>query len=267
MCMRKTPRNRARCSGDRGADPQACVDANLHKPLTGRASNLLVRTHSRAGRCGSPEPRPSGLRQASEITGGGVFCGDSSWPAPACSRAARQRSAAPHRQLRQQGICGRTKHGRRSERSAIEWLGGEVYGYQRATWRWQRLMGVSLTPTEGASSRMSVADVQRAVAALAAACGRGPAARSASAPSGGVPLHPPLRGQLADSGGPYYGGLQMDLGFQRTYAPLAPADEGDGRPLDTARADLDGGESGSRAGVSSPGRTRRGTAACSDIDS
>ena len=29
-----------------------------------------------------------------------------------------------------------------------------------------------------------------------------------------------------DGGGPYYGGLQMDLGFQRTYAPRLLQDKG-----------------------------------------
>ena len=104
--------------------------------------------------------------------------------------------------------------------AAIAWLGTQVYGYQHATWRWQSLMGVRRTPTEGrVLSAMSIPDVEDAVKLWLR---RATAARRAAE-------HPPhlsqflcihrYEGSWTDGGGPYYGGLQMDLGFQRTYAP------------------------------------------------
>ena len=115
----------------------------------------------------------------------------------------------------------RTLQARQSSRgAAISWLGGEVYGYQHATWHWQQLMGVPRTPTEGrVLSEMSIADVKGAVQLWEH---RATAARRAA-------QHPPhlsqflcihhYEGSWTDGGGPYYGGLQMDLGFQRAYAP------------------------------------------------
>ena len=50
-------------------------------------------------------------------------------------------------------------------------------------------------------------------------------------------------GSWTDTGAPYYGGLQMDVGFQQHYGRWLYAQEGNGRPLVAARADLDGGES------------------------
>jgi len=121
---------------------------------------------------------------------------------------------------------GRTTEAQRQ--AAIQWLGGQVYGYQRATWRWEQLMGAHKTPTEGrVLTEMSISDVQRAVVLWKR---RASAARR-------LAERPPhmaqflcihrFEGSWTDSGAPYYGGLQMDLGGS----------------LDTARADLDGGKS------------------------
>jgi hypothetical protein len=102
--------------------------------------------------------------------------------------------------------------------AAIAWLGRQVYGYQRATWRWQQLMGVPRTPTEGrVLAEMSIPDVQGAVHLWR---------RRAAAAHRQARRPPHLRaflcihryeGSWRDDGAPYYGGLQMDLGFQRTY--------------------------------------------------
>jgi len=103
--------------------------------------------------------------------------------------------------------------------AAIAWLGEQIYGYERLTWHWQRLMGVPRTPTAGrVLAEMSIPDVQKAVELWRR---RARAARLRAA-------HPPhlgaflcihrYEGSWTDGGGPYYGGLQMDLGFQRTYA-------------------------------------------------
>ena len=105
-----------------------------------------------------------------------------------------------------------------ARRAAIAWLGAQVYGYQRATWRWEALMGRQRTATEGrVFSEMSIPDVQRAVRLWHR---RAAAARRKAA-------HPPHKaawlcihryeGSWRDTGAPYYGGLQMDIGFQRTY--------------------------------------------------
>jgi len=104
--------------------------------------------------------------------------------------------------------------------AAINWLGGQIRGYQHVTWRWERVMGTHLTPTAGrVLTGMSVPDVKKAVVLWK---GRAQAAyRQAE--------HPPhlraflcihrYEGSWSDAGGPYYGGLQMDLGFQHSYAP------------------------------------------------
>jgi hypothetical protein len=105
-------------------------------------------------------------------------------------------------------------------RAALVWLGGQIAGYQKATWRWQRLMGVPRVQTEGRLlTEMSMTDVEHAVRLWER---RAAAARRLAA-------HPPHKaaflcihryeGSWTDSSGPYYGGLQMDLGFQHAYAP------------------------------------------------
>ena len=106
------------------------------------------------------------------------------------------------------------------QRAALVWLGRQIVGYQQTTWRWQRLMGVPRVQTEGRRlTEMSMPDIERAVRLWQQ---RAAAARREAE-------HPPHRaaflcihryeGSWTDSGGPYYGGLQMDLGFQKTYAP------------------------------------------------
>ena len=118
----------------------------------------------------------------------------------------------------QGAAAGKTTEAKRQ--AALQWLGGQIHGYQHATWRWQQLMGASRTPTEGrVTAEMSISDVQRAVALWKR---RAEAAqRQAERPphlAQFLCIHR-FEGSWTDSGGPYYGGLQMDLGFQRTYAP------------------------------------------------
>lgn len=102
--------------------------------------------------------------------------------------------------------------------AAIRWLGTQINAYQRATWRWERLMGLRPTPTEGrVLMEMSIPDVKKAVRLWQ---------RRARAAHRRARRPPHLRqflcihryeGSWRDAGGPYYGGLQMDLHFQRTY--------------------------------------------------
>jgi hypothetical protein len=107
-----------------------------------------------------------------------------------------------------------------AQQRAIAWLSSQVSGYQAATWRWERVMGRTRTPTGGrVLAEMSVPDVERAVRLWQH---RAAAARRRA-------QHPPhlaaflcihrYEAGWRDGGGPYYGGLQMDLGFQRRYAP------------------------------------------------
>jgi hypothetical protein len=110
---------------------------------------------------------------------------------------------------------------RQQQRAAIEWLGNQVYGYQRLTWRWERLMGVPRTPTEGrVLTEMSIPDVQSAVALWRRRAAR--AHRRAVRPphlAAWLCIHRLEGGWSSNTGNGYYGGLQMNLGFQRTYAP------------------------------------------------
>jgi hypothetical protein len=105
-----------------------------------------------------------------------------------------------------------------ARQAAIAWLSQQVYAYQHATWRWENLMGVPRTPTEGrVLAEMRVEHVKAAVNLWKrrAAVAR----RKAQNPPH---LHQFLcihrfEGSWTDGGGPYYGGLQMDLGFQEAY--------------------------------------------------
>lgn len=106
------------------------------------------------------------------------------------------------------------------QEAALVWLGSQIVGYQKATWRWERLMGVPRVQTEGRLlTEMSMPDVERAVRLWerrAAAARR--QAESPPHEAAFLCIHH-YEGSWTDGSGPYYGGLQMDLGFQKTYAP------------------------------------------------
>jgi hypothetical protein len=97
-------------------------------------------------------------------------------------------------------------------------LGAEIAESQKTTWRWERVMGVALTPTAGrVLASMSVADVTAAARVWQKRAVK--ARRKAQ--------HPPqlkawlcihrYEGSWTDTGDPYWGGLQMDVSFQRHY--------------------------------------------------
>ena len=101
---------------------------------------------------------------------------------------------------------------------AIAWLGSQIRTYQRATWHWQHVMGLPASPTTGespaelgvAGSKLALRRWQRLARA---------ARRRAQHPphlSAFMCIHR-YEGSWTDGGGPYYGGLQMNLGFQGTY--------------------------------------------------
>jgi hypothetical protein len=88
-----------------------------------------------------------------------------------------------------------------------------IAAYRRETWRWQRVMGMRL-----------IRALPHAPRALEA---RAPLWRRVAVRTRRRAQHPPhlggwlcihrYEGSWRDSGGPYYGGLQMDLSFQRRY--------------------------------------------------
>lgn len=97
-------------------------------------------------------------------------------------------------------------------------LARQIHRYRRVTWRWQSVMGVRRTP----AARAGVKDPSHRYRVWVRNLWKHRARRARSRAA-----HPPhLGGWLCihrhegawnDSGAPYYGGLQMDLGFQRTY--------------------------------------------------
>jgi hypothetical protein len=101
-------------------------------------------------------------------------------------------------------------------------LRGLMRVYRRRTWHWQRVMGAPLTLT-----------LRHPPSQLAA---RVAAWKRIATSTGRVALHPPhLRAWLCihgqegawnDPDPPYFGGLQMDLGFQRSYGGSLLAGKG-----------------------------------------
>jgi hypothetical protein len=98
-------------------------------------------------------------------------------------------------------------------------LRDEIAAARADTWRWQRLTGRRLTRALPVRTVAS-ASYQRWVLRLW---------RQRAAREWLHALHPPhlreflcihrFEGAWTDGGGPYYGGLQMDLSFQRLYGP------------------------------------------------
>jgi hypothetical protein len=96
----------------------------------------------------------------------------------------------------------------------------QIEHYRAVTWRWQRVMSVPRTLGSSSYRRDPSLRYRRWVRNL----WRVRAARTRR-----KALHPPNRGawlcihryeaSWRDGGAPYYGGLQMDVSFQRRYAP------------------------------------------------
>jgi hypothetical protein len=101
---------------------------------------------------------------------------------------------------------------------AIAYYGKEIVRFQKETWHWQRLMGARLTPAAGRRlTELAPTAIQRAAEQW----------RERSAQAHRAAQHPPhlsqflcihrYEGSWTDTGAPYYGGLQMDVGFQQHY--------------------------------------------------
>lgn len=106
-------------------------------------------------------------------------------------------------------------------------LGTEIVTYERATWRWEQVMGAPRTQTAGRMlADMSIPDVKQALSLWRT---RADAAYRRA-------HHPPherawlclhrYEGSWTDTGAPYYGGLQMDLTFQERYGGQLFRDKG-----------------------------------------
>jgi hypothetical protein len=97
-------------------------------------------------------------------------------------------------------------------------LGGQILGYERTTWRWERVMGAPRTDTAGrVLAQMSLGDVERALRLWR---GRAvAAAKRAERPphlKAWLCIHR-YEGSWTDPNAPYYGGLQMNVSFQEHY--------------------------------------------------
>jgi Na+-transporting methylmalonyl-CoA/oxaloacetate decarboxylase gamma subunit len=88
-----------------------------------------------------------------------------------------------------------------------------IDGYRHRTWRWQRVMSrpVTLTLQRPPANPTVRIRVWKQIAARTQALAQHPPHARAWAC-----IHR-LEGSWTDPNAPYYGGLQMDLGFQRTY--------------------------------------------------
>ena len=90
-----------------------------------------------------------------------------------------------------------------------------IDGYRHETWRWQRVMGRPLTLE---LSQPPAKPTDKIVAWKRVATQTRSRAQNPPHKSAWLCIHR-YEGSWTDPNPPYYGGLQMDLGFQRTYAP------------------------------------------------
>jgi hypothetical protein len=88
-----------------------------------------------------------------------------------------------------------------------------IDGYRHVTWHWQRVMGrpVTLTLRQPPEEQIDRIKTWKRVASHVARVAQHPPHAAAW-----LCIHN-YEGSWTDDGSPYYGGLQMDLGFQRTY--------------------------------------------------
>jgi hypothetical protein len=106
----------------------------------------------------------------------------------------------------------------RVERQAAAWLAGRIRGYQARALHWERVMGLRRGPLRQTASISS--SLRQRHASMRHWRRRALRLERRAA-------HPPFEaawrcihryeGSWSDGGGPYYGGLQMDISFQRSY--------------------------------------------------
>ena len=99
----------------------------------------------------------------------------------------------------------------------------EIDDLRRATWQWQTLMGKPRTPTDFGERRTADDDYRRWVRDLWQRRARAAERRAENPPhrSDWLCIHRyerhPHQGWRTRTGNGYYGGLQMDISFQRAY--------------------------------------------------
>ena len=115
---------------------------------------------------------------------------------------------------RQAAAEGQKAHLYPADRAVVK----QIRHYRKQTWRWQSLMGVRRTP----ATRTAEKDPSHAFKVWVRNLWKHRATkarRKAARPphrSGWLCIHH-FEGAWTDPNAPYYGGLQMDLSFQRTY--------------------------------------------------
>jgi hypothetical protein len=115
---------------------------------------------------------------------------------------------------RQAAAEGKKAHVYPADRAVVR----QIHRYRKETWRWQSLMGVRRTPASRAvetdpsySYKLWVRNVWKHRATRTRRKAGRPPHRS-----GWFCIHR-FEGAWTDPNAPYYGGLQMDLSFQRRY--------------------------------------------------
>jgi hypothetical protein len=99
-------------------------------------------------------------------------------------------------------------------------LARQIRHYRRQTWRWQSVMGVRRTPAKRAALRHPSRTYKRWVRDLWKRRAIRAHRRAHRPPhkAGWLCIHR-YEGNWHDSDDPYWGGLQMDRSFMRSYAP------------------------------------------------
>ena len=97
----------------------------------------------------------------------------------------------------------------------------QIHHYRRITWHWQSVMGVRHTPSTRAATKDPSHVFKRWVRDLWKRRAHHALLRAAHPPhkAGWLCIHR-YEGAWSDPNPPYYGGLQMDLSFQRTYGRM-----------------------------------------------
>lgn len=93
-----------------------------------------------------------------------------------------------------------------------------IVEHRRETWRWQKVMGARLAPVSRVAVQASGLSYRRWVLGLWKHRAREARSLASNPPrlKAWLCIHR-YEGSWQDPNSPYYGGLQMDLGFQRTY--------------------------------------------------
>jgi len=185
--------------------------------------------------------RPSASDIASKSLGGGFFlrrfvtataallalAAVASTALGAADVPAASSQASQHVITHKQHAQARQQQQQTIGREALAYYGGEIERLEKGTWHWQRVTGARLTvPARRSLTRLSPAAIRRTAAEW----------RLRLAEAYANALHPPhlrqfmcihrYEGSWTDTSAPYYGGLQMDVGFQQSYGGWLYATKG-----------------------------------------